>query len=174
LEVGIFLDPTSRALSIRRFIAILRERTADASPHANSCSPVTSWYHRRQAKRATTGRDLPQGAYSRRFLLALIPSCDDNGADCVLWTQNMLLAGTWHASGTGRAPAVHPPQAISRSGHDRCGHGGDQPGPDLREKEGLSLAIADRYATLSPREREVKALVTMGNLNKQVAGEQVE
>jgi FixJ family two-component response regulator len=41
----------------------------------------------------------------------------------------------------------------------------------LREKEGQSLAIADRYATLSPREREVMALVTAGKLNKQVAAE---
>ena len=40
-----------------------------------------------------------------------------------------------------------------------------------REKEGQSVAIADRYATLSPREREVMALVTAGKLNKQVAGE---
>jgi FixJ family two-component response regulator len=40
-----------------------------------------------------------------------------------------------------------------------------------REKEGQSLAIADRYATLSPREREVMALVTAGKLNKQVAAE---
>ena len=40
-----------------------------------------------------------------------------------------------------------------------------------REKEGQSLAIVDRYATLSPREREVMALVTAGKLNKQVAGE---
>src|ERR1700760_1624804 len=41
----------------------------------------------------------------------------------------------------------------------------------LREKEGQSLAIADRYATLSPREREVMALVTAGRLNKQIAAE---
>ena len=40
-----------------------------------------------------------------------------------------------------------------------------------RESEGQSLAIIDRYATLSPREREVMALVTAGKLNKQVAGE---
>jgi FixJ family two-component response regulator len=40
-----------------------------------------------------------------------------------------------------------------------------------REKEGHSTAIVDRYATLSPREREVMALVTAGRLNKQVAGE---
>ena len=40
-----------------------------------------------------------------------------------------------------------------------------------REKEGQSLAVVDRYATLSPREREVMALVTAGKLNKQVAGE---
>jgi FixJ family two-component response regulator len=40
-----------------------------------------------------------------------------------------------------------------------------------REKEGQSLAIVDRYATLSPREREVMALVTAGKLNKQAAGE---
>ncbi|NEU97092.1 response regulator transcription factor [Bradyrhizobium uaiense] len=39
-----------------------------------------------------------------------------------------------------------------------------------REKEGQSLAIAERYATLSPREREVMALVTAGKLNKQAAG----
>jgi FixJ family two-component response regulator len=40
-----------------------------------------------------------------------------------------------------------------------------------REKEGQSLAIVDRYATLSPREREVMALVTAGKLNKQVAAD---
>src|ERR1700759_2902076 len=40
-----------------------------------------------------------------------------------------------------------------------------------REKEGHSLAIADKYAALSPREREVMALVTSGRLNKQVAAE---
>ena len=40
-----------------------------------------------------------------------------------------------------------------------------------REIEGQSLVIADRYATLSPREREVMALVTTGKLNKQIAGE---
>jgi FixJ family two-component response regulator len=40
-----------------------------------------------------------------------------------------------------------------------------------REKEGQSIAIVDRYATLSPREREVMALVTAGKLNKQVAAD---
>ena len=40
-----------------------------------------------------------------------------------------------------------------------------------REKEDQSMAIVDRYATLSPREREVMAFVTAGRLNKQVAGE---
>jgi len=40
-----------------------------------------------------------------------------------------------------------------------------------REKECQSMAIVERYATLSPREREVMALVTTGKLNKQVAGE---
>jgi FixJ family two-component response regulator len=40
-----------------------------------------------------------------------------------------------------------------------------------REKECESLAIIDHYATLSPREREVMALVTAGKLNKQVAAE---
>jgi len=40
-----------------------------------------------------------------------------------------------------------------------------------RERDSQSLAIADRYKTLSPREREVMALVTAGKLNKQVAGE---
>ena len=40
-----------------------------------------------------------------------------------------------------------------------------------RDKVGQSLAITDRYARLSPREREVMALVTAGKLNKQVAGE---
>ena len=40
-----------------------------------------------------------------------------------------------------------------------------------RERDDQSLAIVDRYATLSPREREVMALVTAGKLNKQVAGE---
>jgi FixJ family two-component response regulator len=40
-----------------------------------------------------------------------------------------------------------------------------------RERDSQSLAIVDRYATLSPREREVMALVTAGKLNKQVAGQ---
>ena len=40
-----------------------------------------------------------------------------------------------------------------------------------RERDDQSLAIVDRYAALSPREREVMALVTAGKLNKQVAGE---
>jgi FixJ family two-component response regulator len=40
-----------------------------------------------------------------------------------------------------------------------------------RERESQSLEVVDRYATLSPREREVMALVTAGMLNKQVAAE---
>jgi FixJ family two-component response regulator len=40
-----------------------------------------------------------------------------------------------------------------------------------RERDNQSFAIVDRYATLSPREREVMALVTAGRLNKQVAGQ---
>ena len=40
-----------------------------------------------------------------------------------------------------------------------------------RERDSQSLAIVDRYATLSPREREVMASVTAGRLNKQVAGQ---
>jgi FixJ family two-component response regulator len=40
-----------------------------------------------------------------------------------------------------------------------------------REREVQSIDIVDRYATLSPREREVMALVTAGKLNKQVAGQ---
>ena len=37
--------------------------------------------------------------------------------------------------------------------------------------EGRAIAIVDRYATLSPREREVMALVTADKMNKQIAGE---
>jgi len=40
-----------------------------------------------------------------------------------------------------------------------------------RANEGQAIAIANRYATLSQREREVMTLVTSGKLNKQVAGE---
>ncbi len=38
-------------------------------------------------------------------------------------------------------------------------------------EEQAVATIVDRYATLSPREREVMALVTAGRMNKQVAGE---
>ncbi|UWU76568.1 response regulator transcription factor [Bradyrhizobium huanghuaihaiense] len=40
-----------------------------------------------------------------------------------------------------------------------------------RAAVGQTIAIADRYTTLSPREREVMALVTAGRMNKQIAGE---
>jgi FixJ family two-component response regulator len=40
-----------------------------------------------------------------------------------------------------------------------------------RASEGQAIAIVDRYATLSPREREVMALVTSGKMNKQIAGD---
>ena len=40
-----------------------------------------------------------------------------------------------------------------------------------RVSEEHAVAIFDRYATLSPREREVMALVTAGRMNKQIAGE---
>lgn len=39
------------------------------------------------------------------------------------------------------------------------------------EKETLVLALKQRYQTLSPREKEVMALVTSGKMNKQVAGD---
>jgi FixJ family two-component response regulator len=40
-----------------------------------------------------------------------------------------------------------------------------------RSNETQAAAITDRYAALSPREREVMALVTTGKMNKQVAAE---
>jgi len=40
-----------------------------------------------------------------------------------------------------------------------------------RASETQAVAVIDRYATLSPREREVMALVTAGKMNKQVAAE---
>lgn len=40
-----------------------------------------------------------------------------------------------------------------------------------RASEEQTVAIVDRYTTLSPREREVMALVTAGRMNKQIAGE---
>ena len=40
-----------------------------------------------------------------------------------------------------------------------------------RDSEVHSTAVLDRYETLSPREREVMALVTAGKMNKQVAAE---
>jgi FixJ family two-component response regulator len=40
-----------------------------------------------------------------------------------------------------------------------------------RANEDRASALANRYTTLSPREREVMTLVTSGKLNKQVAGE---
>jgi FixJ family two-component response regulator len=40
-----------------------------------------------------------------------------------------------------------------------------------RANDDWAIATADRFATLSSREREVMMLVTSGKLNKQVAGE---
>ncbi|WP_284264367.1 response regulator transcription factor [Bradyrhizobium iriomotense] len=40
-----------------------------------------------------------------------------------------------------------------------------------RADEGWAIAAANRFATLSTREREVMLLVTSGKLNKQIAGE---
>ena len=42
---------------------------------------------------------------------------------------------------------------------------------DRRAGESETRQLRDRYATLSPRERQVMALVTEGKLNKQVAGD---
>jgi FixJ family two-component response regulator len=40
-----------------------------------------------------------------------------------------------------------------------------------RATETRAFAVTDRYATLSPREREVMALVTAGKMNKQIAAD---
>jgi len=40
-----------------------------------------------------------------------------------------------------------------------------------RANETQTVAVTDRYATLSPREREVMALVTVGKMNKQIAAD---
>ena len=40
-----------------------------------------------------------------------------------------------------------------------------------RANENQAGAVADRYTTLSPREREIMALVTAGKMNKQIAAE---
>jgi FixJ family two-component response regulator len=40
-----------------------------------------------------------------------------------------------------------------------------------RETDGAEREVRERYESLSPREREVMALVTRGLMNKQVAGE---
>ncbi|MCC8935691.1 response regulator transcription factor [Bradyrhizobium sp. Arg68] len=40
-----------------------------------------------------------------------------------------------------------------------------------RASETQAVAVIDRYATLSPREREVMALVTAGKMNKQIAAD---
>ena len=40
-----------------------------------------------------------------------------------------------------------------------------------RSTEGDAAAVRDRFATLSPRERQVMMLVTAGKMNKQVAGD---
>ena len=40
-----------------------------------------------------------------------------------------------------------------------------------RANETQAIAVTDRYSTLSPREREVMALVTAGKMNKQIAGD---
>ena len=40
-----------------------------------------------------------------------------------------------------------------------------------RASETEAVAVTDRYATLSPREREVMALVTAGRMNKQIAAD---
>ncbi|CAN7767180.1 response regulator [Cupriavidus necator] len=53
---------------------------------------------------------------------------------------------------------------------DAIRHGLERSRVALAEKAGLN-ALQERYASLSPREREVMALVASGLLNKQVGGE---
>ena len=42
---------------------------------------------------------------------------------------------------------------------------------ERRQSDALRIELQDRFATLTPRERQVMALVTQGRLNKQVAGD---
>ena len=90
-----------------------------------------------------SSRDLPAPDILQRRVLGLFDTMMQNGKEARIPEQDMIDAVT---------------AALNR---DRL----------RRASENQAVAVVDRYTTLSPREREVMALVTAGKMNKQVAAE---